>query len=86
MGESGLEFSIPAVSTVEELLAGSPPAVAIMVLPGSELAAAIRLLRAAEGRSGLFAPIEATTVPSGNEKKSLEVWQHPISGRFASQQ
>lgn len=46
------------------------------------------LLWAARGRSAPFAPIEATTVPSGRGKKSLEleVSQHPTSGRFASQQ
>lgn len=61
-------------------------AVATVVLPDSEGGADVRLLGAARCPTGLFAPIEATTLPSGNEKKSLEVWQHPISGRLASQQ
>lgn len=76
---SGLASAVMAVLGDGEFGASTVPAL-------TELAGGGGNLCAPEGCSLPFGPIEPITVPSGNGKKSLDVWQHPTSGRFVSQQ
>jgi hypothetical protein len=85
--ELGSEFSVLLVPWVGESEAVFRSTVAVLTVGGSDFVGDGGKPSMAEGgRCGPFAPIEAVIVPSGKEKKSLEVWQHPTSGRFVSQQ